>query len=91
MASTSFHEQPGMASRPTGGNSAVTPSAQTMQMMAAAAAAAKSNPDTAAVMLYYQTLAEKCWGLNSPPGSDTSSTSSSKTQGKNILYILATR
>ena len=42
------------------------------------AAALNRNPgDTAALMYYYQ-MAEKCWGLNSPPGSDSSSTTSSR-------------
>ena len=41
-----------------------------------------SNPgaglDSASLMMqYYQTVAEKCWGLNSPPGSDSSSSGGS--------------
>ena len=34
------------------------------------------DASTAALMYYYQHMAEKCWGLNSPPGSDASSTTS---------------
>ena len=59
-----------------------TSHANTMQQMMAAAMAGKNNPgaglDSASLMMqYYQTVAEKCWGLNSPPGSDSSSSASS--------------
>ena len=61
-----------------------TSHANTMQQMMAAAMAKvpSSNPgaglDSASLMMqYYQTVAEKCWGLNSPPGSDSSSSGGS--------------
>ena len=62
------------------------------QMMAAAMAG--RNPaglDSSSLMMqYYQTMAEKCWGLNSPPGclnsppgSDSSSSGSTSVQQSN--------
>ena len=84
MASTttSFHEQPGNRQP-----SAAALQAQGMMM----AAALNRNPgDTAALMYYYQ-MAEKCWGLNSPPGSDSSSSSNANARpplgsGKQALF-----
>ena len=43
-----------------------------IQQMMAAAMAGRNGPaglDSSSLMMqYYQTMAEKCWGLNSPPG-----------------------
>ena len=63
--------------------------ANTMQQMMAAAMAGK-NPgaglDSASLMMqYYQTVAEKCWGLNSPPGSDSSSSGGSTSVSINAV------
>merc|ERR1712156_605452 len=68
-----------------------TSHANTMQQMMAAAMAKVpgSNPgsglDSASLMMqYYQTVAEKCWGLNSPPGSDSSSSGSTSVSNNTI-------
>ena len=76
MASTtSFHEQQGAGMPPPGPPSSVAPNL-TPNLMMQLAAVNKAPENTAAMMYYYQHLAEKCWGLNSPPGSDASSTAS---------------
>lgn len=74
MASTSFHEQPGQRPPP------IPPPSAQMMIQAAAQAAAQNAKTPESLMLYYQSMAEKCWGLNSPPGSDSSTNS----QGKNV-------
>ena len=83
--STSFQENAqslGMPAAPL-----IPTSAQMQQMMAAMAG--KNNPagglDSASLMMqYYQTVAEKCWGLNSPPGSDSSSSGSTSVSNNAI-------
>ena len=65
-----------------------------IQQMMAAAMAGRNGPaglDSSSLMMqYYQTMAEKCWGLNSPPGclnsppgSDSSSSGSTSVQQSN--------
>ena len=85
MASTtSFHEaspgaNPGAAGMPPPGPpgtlaaTSIAPNLMINQILKQAPA---GDASTAALMYYYQHMAEKCWGLNSPPGSDASSTTS---------------
>ena len=78
---TSFPEQQGAGMPPPGPPATLTPGL----MMAALNSKAPGN-DPAALLYYYQHMAEKCWGLNSPPGSDASSTTSNpRTTSADIL------
>ena len=82
--STSFQENAQSLGMPA---PIIPTSAQMQQMMAAMAG--KNNPggglDSASLMMqYYQTVAEKCWGLNSPPGSDSSSSGSTSVSNNTI-------
>ena len=89
--STSFQENTPSLGMPA---PAIPPNATGLQQMMAAAMAGK-NPgaglDSASIMMhYYQTMAEKNWGLNlppgclnSPPGSDSSSSGSTSVPQSN--------
>ncbi len=82
-SSTSFHSEQALRPSPNSNNSPGLP--PPMNFMGG-----KTPLDPAALMLYYQSMAEKCWGLNSPPGSDSSSTSNrssaNSSQGKTQLF-----
>ena len=64
MASTTFQDQ-----MPTPQSPSQTPNPQSLMMNLMHKSQAG---DASALMFYYQQMAEKCWGLNSPPASDSS-------------------